>query len=193
MGPHQHLSCVMPGSLGGRDGTPHWAGRWGKQDPLQQHVPLALCLGSGAAAGADMVCGAGVPSSGRRAPSAPRPELPKVRLPAVRARKFLPGAIRGPACCCPTFPGLGTVSPRLLLMASQRPQSGCVPRPDCHGDRLYTVSPSPPPCPKSGPQADQRPPRREPARARGASGPPNSKPRGAGPWEVKFFGGTVGR
>ena len=116
----------------------------GKQDPLQEaYVPLALCLGSvqSQRLTRDVVLACPLAAATRHPP--PRPELPKVRLPAVRAGKFLLGAIRGPACCCPTSPRAENSLPDSLLMASQRPQSGCAPLPDCHGDRLYTVSPFP--------------------------------------------------
>ncbi|XP_010842346.1 PREDICTED: WD repeat-containing protein 38 [Bison bison bison] len=110
-------------------------------------------------------------------------------MPAVRAGKFLLGAIRGPACCCPTSPRAENNLPDSLLMASQRPQSGCAPLPDCHGDRLYTVSPFPSTLSKvRSASRTQRPPRREPARA-GGRRPMNSRPRGKlAVGRVKFFG-----
>ena len=86
----------------------------GKQDPLQEaYVPLALCLGSvqPQRLTRDVVLACPLAAATRHPP--PRPELPKVRLPAVRAGKFLLGAIRGPACCCPTSPRAEEQSPRL--------------------------------------------------------------------------------
>ncbi|XP_060267798.1 WD repeat-containing protein 38 isoform X5 [Ovis aries] len=165
-------------------------GQMGKQDPLQQAcVPLALCLGSVQPQRLTRYVVLACPLAAAGRHPAPRPELPKVRLPAVRARKFLPGAIRGPACCCPTFPGLGTVSPRLPSHGfPETPERLRAPprlpwRPLVHSFPLplHLVL-------SQVRRPDQRPPRREPARAGGLRSM-NSKPRGKlAVGRVKFFG-----
>lgn len=180
------VSCLDPWGAG--MGLP--IGQMGKQDPLQQAcVPLALCLGSVQPQRLTRYVVLACPLAAAGRHPAPRPELPKVRLPAVRARKFLPGAIRGPACCCPTFPGLGTVSPRLPSHGfPETPERLRAPprlpwRPLVHSFPLplHLVL-------SQVRRPDQRPPRREPARAGGLRSM-NSKPRGKlAVGRVKFFG-----
>ena len=104
------MSCLDP--CGAGMGLP--IGQMGKQEPLQEACgPSALCLDSVQPQRLTRYAVLACPLAAAGRHPAPRPELPKVRLPAVRAGKFLLGAIRGPACCRPTSPGLRTVSPGL--------------------------------------------------------------------------------
>lgn len=100
LGPHGHLPCVMPGTLGGKDEPPVCADG-------ETIDCLKLCTSSVQLQRQARLCGAGVPSSGHRAPhSAPRLELPKVRLAAVdwQGSPFLePSAVQRAAA--PPHPG----------------------------------------------------------------------------------------
>lgn len=154
----------------------------GSGSPLRTARPLAQV-----AAGA--VCAAGLPSSGRRGRRrrAARWEPPEAGSQQPGGNLLLD--VAGSARRGPGARGLRTVPPNLsLLVASQRSQGGCAPRPDCHGDRLYPPLPPRVPCPESGAGGrHERPPRREPAARRsGAHEQRGSGTLAAG--RVKFLG-----
>ena len=157
VGPSWAPILCHAGSLRGRDGTPHWADGETGSSPRGLCALSTLCLGSvqPQRLTRDVVLACPLAAAGRHPP--PRPELPEVRLPAVRAGKFLLGAIRGPACCCPTSPGLRTVAQTPFSWLPRDPKAAARPAPIAMETACTQFPPSPPPCPKSGPQAGPAP------------------------------------
>lgn len=150
VGPHGHLSYVMPGSLRGRDGTPHWTDGETGTSPRGLWA-LSAVPGFGAATEADAVCGAGVPSSGRRAP--PRPAARAAQGPTARS----PGR-QVPCWSHPRSSLLLSHFPRAENSLSRTPfswlprdpKAAARPAPIAMETACTQFPPSHPPCPRSG-------------------------------------------
>lgn len=122
-------------SRGGRDEPPHCA--HGETGSSQRGLGAPQTARLRARVGAGAVCGAGVPSSGRRGPAR-----------GCWTRKSLIRAAGGSARRGPTSQELRTISPNLSSWLPRDPTAAARPAPIAMETACTQLPPSPLPCPK---------------------------------------------